>query len=59
MNSHEVVASVPGKSGLVTMTNSDNGHLVMEKLLLEDNPASVPRREDAFPKILKELRIGD
>jgi CubicO group peptidase (beta-lactamase class C family) len=31
-----VVASVPRKSGLVIMTNSDNGHLVIEKLLLGD-----------------------
>ena len=30
------VASVPRKSGLVIMTNSDNGHLVIEKLLLGD-----------------------
>jgi len=28
------VASVPRKSGLVIMTNSDNGHLVIDKLLL-------------------------
>ena len=31
-----VVASVQRKSGLAIMTNSDNGHLVIEKLLLGD-----------------------
>jgi len=31
-----VVASVQRKSGLVIMTNGDNGHLVIEKLLLGD-----------------------
>ena len=31
-----VVASVPRKSGVVIMTNSDNGHLAIEKLLLGD-----------------------
>ena len=30
------VASVQRKSGVVIMTNSDNGHLVIDKLLLGD-----------------------
>ena len=30
------VASTQRKSGLVIMTNSDNGHLVIDKLLLGD-----------------------
>jgi CubicO group peptidase (beta-lactamase class C family) len=44
------VASVPRKSGLVIMTNSDNGHLVIDKLLLGDTLHQFLGAKMPFPR---------
>jgi CubicO group peptidase (beta-lactamase class C family) len=47
-----VVASVPRKSGLVIMTNGDNGHLVIDKLLLGEILHQFLGARMPYPRVL-------